>query len=55
VTLIYTKSKLINNEIFIKNYIGIFKDQRFYLSPYNVNPELVNRDRGSDGKNINHL
>ena len=55
VDVVYKQGKKIKDEFFIQQYVQVFKDQRFYLSPYNVNPEIVNRDRGVDGTLINPL
>lgn len=55
VDIIYQHGKQIDYNDFTSLYREVFKDQRFYLSPYNVNPEIVNRERGDRGEGNNPL
>ena len=44
VDIFYTEAKTIKYEVFKGYYLDVFKNVRFYISPYPVDPVTVNRN-----------
>jgi hypothetical protein len=44
VDLLYSQAKDIPIEMFYGFFLEVFKNVKFYISPYHVDPKLVNRN-----------